>query len=428
MLSRKGGTLTQWAYRWATRRAKLLPILALLTLLLTAEGPPPGELSFRVDRLLTGQHFDFVGWEVGAVLGKLGHAFIAPQRYMDDQARVQFVRDYFTLVGEIQRLDYEINRAYVDPDVTDPDAATKEQRARLAQLRREEDARQPLAEAILEELIAAVLADEGFGVLGQVIPPVGIRFTSLPFQLVISPRERIESVHQASLRHGLGVDEREAIEEQVDTTFDVSSLAVPIGGLAAYPAMMIESSWLPWAVEAGAHEWAHHYLTPYPLGWSYEESGEARTINETVASIAGRELGRRTLARYYLDLVTKPRKEREEEPGEPPAFDFRAEMRQTRVEVDRLLAAGEVERAESYMEMRRRVFVEHGYPIRKLNQAYFAFHGAYADQPGAAGEDPIGPAVWALRIGSPNLRTFLRHAAGVTTLAELEALLAEARR
>jgi hypothetical protein len=62
--------------------------------------------------------------------------------------------------------------------------------------------------------------------------------------------------------------------------------------------------------------------------------------------------------------------------------------------VDALLAAGLINEAEDYMEARRLVFWENGYRIRKLNQAYFAFHGAYADAPqGPAGEDPVGNAV-----------------------------------
>ena len=40
------------------------------------------------------------------------------------------------------------------------------------------------------------------------------------------------------------------------------------------------------------------------------------------------------------------------------------------------------------MEERRLLMVEHGYPIRVLNQAYFAFHGAYAESP--ASSSPIG--------------------------------------
>jgi hypothetical protein len=103
-------------------------------------------------------------------------------------------------------------------------------------------------------------------------------------------------------------------------------------------------------------------------------------------------------------------------------------MRETRVRVDELLAEGKVEEAEAYMEQRRQVFVEEGYHIRKLNQAYFAFHGAYADQPGASGADPIGPAVRDLFARVPDLHSFVAQASRVTTLEELEALLVEMER
>jgi len=137
------------------------------------------------------------------------------------------------------------------------------------------------------------------------------------------------------------------------------------------------------------------------------------------------------VARYYPELLPpepEPVLEEPEEkapPPEPPSFDFRAEMRETRIRVDELLARERIEEAESYMEERRQEFVAHGYHIRKLNQAYFAFHGAYADQPGAAGADPIGPAVRELRARSPDIHTFVARVARVTTLAELEALLEE---
>jgi hypothetical protein len=85
-------------------------------------------------------------------------------------------------------------------------------------------------------------------------------------------------------------------------------------------------------------------------------------------------------------------------------------MHQTRLRVDELLAQGRIEEAEAYMEERRVFFWEHGYQIRKLNQAYFAFYGAYADEPvGAAGEDPIGAAVRQLRAQSPSLAAFLQR-------------------
>jgi hypothetical protein len=96
-------------------------------------------------------------------------------------------------------------------------------------------------------------------------------------------------------------------------------------------------------------------------------------------------------------------------------------MRETRVTVDELLEQGKIEEAEAYMEERRLFFREHGYIIRKLNQAYFAFHGAYADQPGgAAGEDPVGAAVRQLRENSPSLAAFLNRISWMTSFEQLK--------
>ena len=70
-------------------------------------------------------------------------------------------------------------------------------------------------------------------------------------------------------------------------------------------------------------------------------------------------------------------------------------MRTTRLKVDTLLAQGKIAEAEAYMEAQRQVIVNHGYALRKLNQAYFAFHGSYAEGPSAT--DPIGPKLRALQ-------------------------------
>jgi hypothetical protein len=101
-------------------------------------------------------------------------------------------------------------------------------------------------------------------------------------------------------------------------------------------------------------------------------------------------------------------------------------MRVTRVEVDRLLAEGRIVEAEHYMEARRQFFWQNGFPIRKINQAYFAFYGAYNDAPGggAAGEDPVGPAVVAYRERFDDLSDFLRSIAKVDSFEELMGLLA----
>jgi hypothetical protein len=106
-----------------------------------------------------------------------------------------------------------------------------------------------------------------------------------------------------------------------------------------------------------------------------------------------------------------------------PKFDFRKEMRETRQRADELLAQGKIDEAEHYMEQRRQVFVQNGHLIRKLNQAYFAFHGAYNADPGgspAAGKDPVGPAVQQLRDRSASMGDFLRAMAGVQNFEDLQ--------
>ena len=73
------------------------------------------------------------------------------------------------------------------------------------------------------------------------------------------------------------------------------------------------------------------------------------------------------------------------------------------------------------MEERRELFWENGYQIRKLNQAYFAFYGAYADEPGgAAGEDPVGAAVRQLRAQSLSLAHFIKRIAWMSSYEQLQ--------
>jgi hypothetical protein len=74
------------------------------------------------------------------------------------------------------------------------------------------------------------------------------------------------------------------------------------------------------------------------------------------------------------------------------------------------------------MEERRRAFVANGYPIRRLNQAYFAFHGTYATT-GAAGVNIIGQQVEELRRRSSSLGEFLRTAAEIKDPAQLSNLV-----
>ncbi|HEX2991614.1 MAG TPA: hypothetical protein VHO49_13110, partial [Anaerolineales bacterium] len=228
----------------------------------------------------------------------------------------------------------------------------------------------------------------------------------------------------------LTLNEQIQLEEEVARSQDVSTLVVPIGGVGVYPTMVMETTDLRWLLDTIAHEWMHNYLTLRPLGMNYTTTPELRTMNETTASIAGGEVGTYVLHRHYPELLASASSpelvslDRDHEftlqVQESQPFDFRAEMHETRIRADELLAEGKIDEAEAYMEQRREVFWENGFLIRKLNQAYFAFHGAYADSPGgAAGEDPVGPAVRALREQSDSLADFINTIAWMTSFEEL---------
>lgn len=421
-----------WDRVW--RDASIGLFLVWILLWTRGEPFPPTELKPRLNHLTAAQTFNFARWELDALSDKVIFGLLAPQRFMTEEQRARFVLDYLADIRAAYRLDYEIEDAYVDPEIADPAAATAAQQSELAALRAKITRTAPVAEAILGEQVSSVLKEGGFGALHQILPPVSGVFTPLPLILIVSPRDRIESSYQQQLVAGLTIAEQEALEARVAAEFpDHAAYVTEIGGLAVYPAMLLESSSIDWIADVIAHEWTHHYLLFHPLGLYYDRSGETRTINETTASLMGEWAGQEVILRYYAPLLEREKAlpnplRRDVSPAPaaaaPPRFDFRAEMHLTRVLVDHMLAEGRIPEAEAYMEARRRYFVASGYSLRKLNQAYFAFHGAYAASPGgAAGADPIGPAVRELWAISPTPHDFVRTVAPFTTLVELNTAL-----
>jgi hypothetical protein len=255
--------------------------------------------------------------------------------------------------------------------------------------------RQPIVESILQQQASFIIAELGIGFGGRIFPPLSFKFTPLPLSLIVSPRDVIQQEANIPLDAEMDLEAKIALEDQVDGALNVSSLVVNIGGVGTYPSMLLESSSLSWVSETVIHEWVHNYLTLRPLGLNFLTNQELRTMNETTAAILGGDIAREMLTRYYPDFVPPEVDPSTTPPSqEPPAFDRRAVLHETRITADALLAEGKIEAAEEYMEAQRQLLWDNGHRIRKLNQAYFAFHGAYADRPGGpAGEDPVGDAV-----------------------------------
>ncbi len=403
----------------------------LASMLLGASALPARDQTEQARAFTRELEFDYVGWTLDALKLKLFQGAVGVNSFISVEARRQLVMDYLVLVAEVQHLESLMSAIFADPSVDDPQQASRDLRLQIDQMNERRARLQPVAEAILQDQVSTVIDEMGLSFGGQPVPPVLYHSTPLPLALIISPREVIRLDENISLSPDLPIDKRDALEGQVDQSLDVSSLVVEIGGVGLYPTMVQQTSNLNWLSEVVAHEWTHNFLTLRPLGAGYMSSPEMRVINETAASIAGKEIGLRVLERYYPELVPPPPAPVDPgaPPPEPPAFDYRAEMHETRVTADQLLAEGKIEEAEAYMEARRIVFWENGYRhLRKLNQAYFAFYGAYADQPGGAAggvENPVGAAVRALRAQSDSLADFLNRISWVTSFEELLRMVEE---
>lgn len=403
---------------------KLIAIALIFIILAAPEWPAFQDERYKINTILGQRYFDFLIWEVNALATKGEATLAGGQSYLGEDTRKNLVLDYLTLVGQVRGMEAEVNRTYADPEIGNPDEAVRELQKQIDEKRAELVELQPIAEAILQEQVATVIAAEGFELLGSVWPPVQMHMTALPYILIVSPREEIQQIHNVPLEHGLTVIARENIESAVFGTVDRSALVVPIGGLGFYPAMIVETGDINFLVNTIAHEWSHHWLTLHPLGISYAASPALRTINETVASIFGDEVGAMVIERFYPEFTPLPEGPASDlpqpDPDAPPPLDPNAILAETRNRVDELLAEGRVEEAEAYMEERRQFLWDNGYRLRKLNQAFFAFYGAYADTPGEQGDDPIGPAILTVRETSQNLREFMDRMASIRSVEALQ--------
>jgi hypothetical protein len=416
-----------------TRIGRILDIVSILIVLIIAGGSDVPRFTGSADRVrvYTRQiEFDYPNWVWNALWTKVEQAAIQSPYTLDQGTSKELVFEYLRTTINLIQTERSIEQIYADPSITDKEAASELLRSQRDEFTARQKKLAPFAESILQSQISNKLAEENLTAIGQPLPPVLYHSSPTPLALIVSKRDKIEQIANISVLPTLTINDQITLEDKVAQNLDVSTLVVPIGGVGVYPTMVMETTDLPWMLSTVAHEWTHNYLNVRPLGLNYSTTPELRTMNETTANIVGDEIGLLVLQDNYpqftaskpdLNLISlNPHFLPLNRLDDPPPFDFRAEMHETRVKADELLSQGKIEEAETYMEQRRQVFWDNGYLIRKLNQAYFAFHGAYADQPGgAAGEDPVGPAVRALREQSASLADFVNTISWMTSFDQL---------
>ena len=382
-------------------RIKLISIISLILLFFSTviSCAPASNFSSRLNTIVKPYRFSMLRWEVGALSDTIRRSLSGPPVSIND---TQTVMDYFAAVRQNDQTAELTNKA------------EKILELQIRSLLNQEDIHNPF--------------ENYAGFLKFNFPPIDFALAEPPYILIISPRDKIEIIDSIMLIQDLTAEEMENIETEAEQ-LDVSALVDEIGGLGAtFPTFVNYKSDLRSTIDGATEEWLHQYLALTPLGWRYvlhslgiHRDYDAVTINETVASMVSEEIGSMVYDKYYAAYEAQNgTTDQNQQGGSSTGFDFNATMRQIRLNVDAMLAAGEIDQAEQYMENQRQFLVTKGYYIRKLNQAYFAFYGSYADSPTSV--NPIGAEIQGIRAQSPSLSQFLDNISKVTSVSGLDKL------
>ena len=377
--------------------------LVLLGAVQGGDSPSPSDVAL-------GPHkYSLLSWEVDHFFDKWAHKFqdILPWNSEPPRdVRIAQAQEFFDLKGQIRDLERKSESG-----------AGADNAAQIAALEQRRRDMQPDVEETMESEISSILVQEGFSSrIGVIFPPVDVVYSASPGALIISPRDRIAQIDSTLLKPGLSNSVRNELEELISREEDVSALVVSTGGVATYPSVVTDTGNLHDALIITAHEWLHHWFFFQPLGQHFWDNADMTTLNETVASIGGEIIGDRAFTAMTGEIVTREPAVSESDP-DPDAFDFNAEMRETRIETERLLADGQIVAAESYMEDRRQFLEDNGYFFRKINQAFFAFHGSYAT--GAGSVSPIGDQLEEVRDNTGTLEHFLKTVGEFDAVSDL---------
>ena len=391
----------------------------LSVIFLSGSCTPTQGFDNRLKSIVKPYRFSIAKWEFRTIPYEVNQWIFGSPEKIDDEVSV--VTEYFRSVERIKTLKSEIEA--INAGKGQGDLASLE--AELNELQEQRVALDETVERILGKQIKEILAQQG--IFNPIVksrvnfPPLIFKLEKPPRLLVVSPRERIESIRRIPLQPGVNLEEMEAIEAEVDK-LGVSSLVVELGGFAAYPSLVTSDASLRFVIDTVTEEWLHQYLVFTPLGIRYllDVAGLARnyeiaTMNETLAGIVSKEIGATVCGEYYAECESQQKR------AARPGFDFNREMREIRRAVDQYLARGEIEQAEEFMEQKRQYLASKGYYIRKLNQAYFAFYGTYADRPTSI--SPIGVELQELRRQSASLKDFLDTVVVMTSRQDLKAAL-----
>lgn len=416
------GRRSKWVFR-----VVLVGVLALSWLV------PSGDRRFDTPAASVSlEHgYGLVSWEFEHFFDKWTHRVwtVLPWTPTSEADRRAALNRYVELVDELQAAKDELNRV---TSTADPDAAVVDEVQRgVDRLIAERDGLRDGLEEYLEQIISEIVRSDEIDLVSSFVwPPVDFRIGDPPKLLVTSQRDEIVRIEDVLIDPDIPAEEMSRIESELYDDHDVSAVVLQTGGLASYP-NVIPTTHLKRLVDVASHEWLHAYLAFHPLGRAYFSDGDIRSMNETLADIFGGEVGLRVYSEVTGEPFVAPTRPETasmtENNGDaaavedPEAFSFNRFMAETREQTDNMLADGLIDEAEAYMELRRVELLDHAYKIRKINQAYFAFHGTYAESPSST--SPNARYLWDLREQVDSVGELVKLLRSLSTYEQFEQLL-----
>ena len=297
-------------------------------------------------RVAASYTFSLLGWEAANFFDKWWHLAIAklPGDDLSRDERLAALDDYLETARRANKEQRRLESPYAGGSLATGGAARREPPSRdyLDELLAEKGRLRPIAEETLESEFSATLLDAGFGSrFGLIFPPVDIAFQKPPTLLVVSPRDHFHLVDAVMLAPDVPGYERGVIEGEMMERYNLSALVDNLAGLSTYPTLVSDLGQLRFVCRTAAHEWMHVYLFFRPLGQNFRDSEEMFTLNETVADIAGRELGDRVFERMGGDLSVSASRYASVDEAYP---FFTQTLRETRAQAGELLDEGKAGR------------------------------------------------------------------------------------
>ncbi len=405
-----------------------LAILAALGIVVIIMHSGDRRLLTKVEIAAAGYGYNLTSFEARHFPAKWAHRIYSalPWTDIDEEDRQVLLDRYQSLARELRSARNDLKSAQARGDNTAASIA----QSHVDSLIQERNAIRDAVEELLESAISTELIALGLNKNGEFIwPPVDFRIDDTPHVLVTSPRDVIERDSVRILKPELTESDKQRMETQIFNSADLSAVVLPTGGLASFPNLVPSDYSLQSLLEVSAHEWLHAYLIFHPLGRSYWSGSDMTSLNETLANLVGNEIGRTVYNRITgenietLEPPYMPEHDDEDPDDAFDKFDVREFLHDTRHQTDELLEQGKIDEAEAYMESRRLELVENGHNIRKINQAYFAFHGLYADGP--ASTSPLARQIWELRQQSTDAGHLVKTLQSISNYDEFLTLLDE---